>query len=232
MSIEVKLRRGTSTDHASFTGAVGEVTIDTTIQTLKVHDGTTVGGHRIAKYDEIAAVSANTLLFVDSNIVPNANSTYDLGTANLRWRDLYLGGTSIYLSNHVITAGSNTVTFEGASGEPVRLIADSLAIGDVAGGTATILKSVNGKIASVAANNENTTKATSFANVSITNLVLENVLGTPNGGTGLTSFTQNGVLFAANSSALAFATGAAGKVMQVGSNGTPEFNDLDGGNFI
>ena len=231
MSIEVKLRRGTSTDHASFTGAVGEVTIDTTIQTLKVHDGTTVGGHRIAKYGDIAVVSANTLLFVPSNIIPNANSVYNIGTANLRWRDLYLGG-SIHLSNQVITAGSNTVTFEGASGEPVRLIADSLAIGDVAGGTATILKSINGKISSVAANNESVTEATSFANVSITNLVLENVLGTQHGGTGLTSFTQNGVLFAANSSALAFATGATGKVMQVGSNGSPEFNDLDGGNFI
>lgn len=231
MSIEVKLRRGTSTDHASFTGAVGEVTVDTTIKTLKVHDGTTVSGIRIAKFSDIAAFSAN-LVAIDTSLIPSSNVTFDIGTSDLRWRDLYLSGSSIHLGDQILTSSSNTVTFQGRGGEPTRLIADSLAIGDVAGGTATILKSVNGKIASVAANNENVTEATSFANVSITNLVLENVLGTENGGTGLTSFTQNGVLFAANSSALAFATGAAGKVMQVGSNGTPEFNDLDGGSFV
>ena len=230
MSIEVKLRRGTSTDHASFTGALGEVTIDTTIRTLKVHDGATVGGIRIAKYSDIASASAN-LVAITTSLIPSSNVTFDIGTSDLRWRDLYLSGSSIHLGDQIFTSSSNTVTFQGRGGEPTRLVADSLAIGDVAGGTATILKSVNGKIASVAANNENVTEATSFANVSITNLVLENVLGTENGGTGLTSFTQNGVLFAANSSVLAFATGATGKVMQVGNNGTPEFNDLDGGNF-
>ena len=65
----------------------------------------------------------------------------------------------------------------------------------------------------------------------ITRLVLNNVLGTEYGGTGLSSFTENGVMFAANSSVLSFVTGSAGKVLQVGDTGTPEFDDLDGGNF-
>lgn len=231
MSIEVKLRRGTSTDHASFTGAVGEVTVDTTIKTLRVHDGTTLGGIRIAKFSDLSSFSAN-LVAIDSNLVPSSNITFDIGTTDLRWRDLYLSGSSIYLGDQVITTTSNTVTFQGPGGEPTRLIADSLAVGDIAGGTATVLKSVNGTITSVAANNENLAQQISFANVSITRLVLENVLGTESGGTGLTSFTQNGVLFAANSTTLDFITGASGKIMQIGSSGTPEFNDLDGGNFI
>ena len=46
---ELKLRRGTTTDHQSFTGAEGEITIDTSKDTLVVHDGTTVGGHPLAK---------------------------------------------------------------------------------------------------------------------------------------------------------------------------------------
>ena len=44
MAIQVQLRRGTTGQNNSFTGAVGEVTVDTTLSTLRVHDGTTAGG--------------------------------------------------------------------------------------------------------------------------------------------------------------------------------------------
>ena len=55
-NIQVKLRRGTSAEHdtinGSFTGAEGEVTVDTTNDTLRVHDGSTAGGVRLAKLSE------------------------------------------------------------------------------------------------------------------------------------------------------------------------------------
>ena len=44
MAIQIQLRQGTTTEHNTFTGAVGEVTVDTTNKTLRVHDGSTVGG--------------------------------------------------------------------------------------------------------------------------------------------------------------------------------------------
>ena len=47
----LKLRRGTTTQHGSFTGAEGEVTVDTTKDTLVVHDGSTAGGHAVAAED-------------------------------------------------------------------------------------------------------------------------------------------------------------------------------------
>jgi len=40
----LQLRRGTTADNATFTGAVGEVIVNTTTNSLVVHDGTTVGG--------------------------------------------------------------------------------------------------------------------------------------------------------------------------------------------
>lgn len=49
MSTAVQLRRGTTAQHSTFTGAVGEVTVDTTKDTVVVHDGTTVGGHPLVK---------------------------------------------------------------------------------------------------------------------------------------------------------------------------------------
>ena len=47
----LKLRRGSTTSHASFTGAEGEVTIDTTKDTAVVHDGAQAGGRPLARED-------------------------------------------------------------------------------------------------------------------------------------------------------------------------------------
>ena len=49
MSIQVQLRRGTTSQHSTFTGVVGEVTVDTDKDTLVVHDGSTAGGVALAK---------------------------------------------------------------------------------------------------------------------------------------------------------------------------------------
>ena len=55
----LKLRRGTTSQHSSFTGAEGEVTVDTTKDTLIVHDGSTAGGHAVAAEDMANVSSAS-----------------------------------------------------------------------------------------------------------------------------------------------------------------------------
>jgi len=47
----LRLRRGTTTQHSTFTGAEGEVTIDTTKDTLVVHDNATAGGRPLLRED-------------------------------------------------------------------------------------------------------------------------------------------------------------------------------------
>lgn len=228
MSISVKFRRGTTLEHSTFTGANGEITVDTTLNTVIVHDGVTAGGSRLAKFSEISSQSAN-LLSVSTNIVPSANVTYDLGTSELSFRDLYLSGNTITLGDKTISTTSNTIVVQGENGEPVRLVADSFKVGNTT--ASVVLKaSTSGSLISVDANT-GVEQDTSFANVSITNLVLSNVLGTQYGGTGLSSFTENGVMIGANSSTLGFVTGSTGQVLQVGSDGTPTFDKLDGGSF-
>ncbi len=44
MPKQVRLRRGTTAQHVTFTGADGEVTFDSTKKVLVVHDGVTAGG--------------------------------------------------------------------------------------------------------------------------------------------------------------------------------------------
>ena len=48
MAKQLQLRSGTTTEHNTFTGAVGEVTVDTTKDVIVVHDGVTVGGFPVA----------------------------------------------------------------------------------------------------------------------------------------------------------------------------------------
>ena len=62
-NIQVKLRRGTTAQHAGFTGAEGEVTVDTDKETLVVHDNATAGGHELLKGDNSnLAVSATDVV--------------------------------------------------------------------------------------------------------------------------------------------------------------------------
>jgi hypothetical protein len=49
MTTAIKRRRGTTTQHATFTGLEGELTVDTTKDTVVVHDGSTAGGFPLAK---------------------------------------------------------------------------------------------------------------------------------------------------------------------------------------
>tara|TARA_R110002072_G_scaffold26966_24_gene88496 strand:- start:1669 stop:1866 length:198 start_codon:yes stop_codon:yes gene_type:complete len=49
MSQQIQFRRGTTSEHSSFTGAVGEITVDTIKKTVVVHDGSTAGGVPLAK---------------------------------------------------------------------------------------------------------------------------------------------------------------------------------------
>lgn len=56
MAVQVQARRGTTTQHSTFTGAVGELTVDTDKDTVVVHDGATAGGFPL-KRDNVTATN-------------------------------------------------------------------------------------------------------------------------------------------------------------------------------
>jgi hypothetical protein len=49
MPTQVQFRRGNTSQHSTFTGANGEITIDTDKNTVVVHDGSTAGGFPLSK---------------------------------------------------------------------------------------------------------------------------------------------------------------------------------------
>ena len=65
MASQVQYRRGTNAQNAAFTGALAEITVDTTNGTLRVHDAITAGGSNIATVAyvtaQIGALSANSI---------------------------------------------------------------------------------------------------------------------------------------------------------------------------
>jgi hypothetical protein len=81
MATQVQLRRGTSAETAAFTGAAGEVTVNTTADTIVVHDGSTVGGFPLLRAD-----------FVNSSLSPGSLSSCALKFANSASTGLYSPG--------------------------------------------------------------------------------------------------------------------------------------------
>ena len=57
----LQLRRGTTSQSDAFTGAIGEVTVDTDNNQLRLHDGSTAGGHTIGATDTSSLVSKSLI---------------------------------------------------------------------------------------------------------------------------------------------------------------------------
>ena len=60
MPTQLQLRRGTTSQNNSFTGAAGEISVDTTLDQIRVHDGSTAGGIKVPATGLDFGVSGNT----------------------------------------------------------------------------------------------------------------------------------------------------------------------------
>jgi len=159
------------------------------------------------------------------------NATFAVNVYNSLATKISNNVTTTIAVKDIIPVANNTYSL----GSPKRrfkslyVASNTIYIGRVSLGVSS-----NGVFQVTQANNLTQTIVTSSSTTGKTNLselVLQTVLGTKYGGTGLSSFTKNGVMFGANSSVIGFITGASGAVMQITSNGTPAFTDLDGGSF-
>lgn len=62
MATTIQHRRGTTAEHATFTGAVGEVTYNTTTKSVHTHDGVTAGGFPLTKASDLSADTGASLV--------------------------------------------------------------------------------------------------------------------------------------------------------------------------
>jgi len=87
-SYAIQRRRGTAAEHGSFTGLAGELTVNTTRNTIHVHDGSTAGGHELStiELDNLGTTAINAHLLVGSD------NTVDLGSASAGFRNVFISG--------------------------------------------------------------------------------------------------------------------------------------------
>ena len=104
----VQLRRGTSAEHSSFTGAAGEVTVNTTRNSIHVHDGSTAGGTELATKSSVDNLSSNSIIDADADTHVKVETTTDADTI-----DFTVAGTTIAKFNSaglIPTVNSNGST--------------------------------------------------------------------------------------------------------------------------
>lgn len=119
MSTAVKLRRGTTVQHSTFTGAEGEVTVDTTKDTVVVHDGSTVGGFPLIK----EAAIGTTVQAYDADL-----TTLGAGGASAR---TFLGlaiGTNVQAYNANTAVTNVAQSFSAAQRGAVVALTDGATI--------------------------------------------------------------------------------------------------------
>ena len=72
---------------------------------------------------------------VKGNIIPNLTETYDIGSSSLKFRDLYLSGTSLYLGSAQVTASGSAINLPAGStvGGVTIMSGDEAVITDIQG---------------------------------------------------------------------------------------------------
>ena len=140
MPTVLQFRRGTTTQNNSFTGTAGELSVDTTLDTVRVHDGSTAGGFELTQNAASQTLTNKTLTS------PQINTQVDmLARAELRFQDA-TGGEFVALEAPATVGSSVTFTLpssDGSSGQ--ALITDgsgALSFG-AAGATVTSDTSTN-----------------------------------------------------------------------------------------
>jgi hypothetical protein len=130
MATQVQFRRGTSAETATFTGAVGEVTVDTVKQTCVVHNGSQAGGYPLLREDgtnsalSLGSLSSCALKFAsdpNTGIISPGSDQIALVTGGVVRLTIDSSG-SVTIPGNAIISGNLTVTGTFSSTDNLALI--------------------------------------------------------------------------------------------------------------
>lgn len=148
MSEQLQLRRGTSAQVLAFTGAQGEVVVDTTNNRAVVEDGATAGGFPAAKYTEVGTIIggfADLVNFNSGNTDTAITINLPAGVTNYKISSILIANPSASLS----TATFGVFTAAAAGGTAIVTAATAITITTASGNT-------NNNMMSATVNNQNT----------------------------------------------------------------------------
>lgn len=99
MAGQLQLRSGSTTQHATFTGAEGEVTYNTDNRNIRIHDGVTVGGHPV-----VSSKVKTTFFNADTENTTGVRVVNGVGNLNLPFNTR--GVLSVYSNEIFNIAGA------------------------------------------------------------------------------------------------------------------------------
>ena len=113
-STVIKLKRTTTAAAVPTTNDLedGEIAVNITDKKVFVRNGGSIV--TIANFNE----SAVDLTSIGSNLLPSTTTTFDIGSASKRWKDLYLAGNTINLAGATISSdgtGAISISATGAT---------------------------------------------------------------------------------------------------------------------
>jgi hypothetical protein len=88
---------------ANLLAAHANIALLTGYNVVREESITLANANIIALQSTVANITGSNLEAVSTSIIPTANVTYDLGSSDYRWRDLYLSGNTINLGGTVIS---------------------------------------------------------------------------------------------------------------------------------
>ena len=127
MPTALQFRRGTTSQNNSFTGAVGEISVDTTLDTLRLHAGSTAGGFALVSATAAQTLTNKTLTTptiaeIDSGSTITLDATTDIvldadgGDIFFKDAGTTFGSATNTSGNLIIKSGTTTaLTFSGAN---------------------------------------------------------------------------------------------------------------------
>ena len=130
MATQVQFRRGTTAEHTSFKGADGEVTVDTSLKTVVIHDALTNGGFPLLRQDGTNSVfqrgttNSCALKFAgdpNTGLISPASDEIALVTGGSSRLTIDANGAATFTGN-VQVNGDLSVTGGFDSGENLALI--------------------------------------------------------------------------------------------------------------
>ena len=145
----LKLRRGSTSQHGSFTGAEGEVTVDTDKETLVIHDGSTAGGHPVAAEDMANVSSTNIVSRISNSALAGAKVQPNFGSQNVETTGTLASGALTVTGNIAVSGtvdGVDLQTLNTAVSANTAKVTNATHTGDVTG--ATSLTIANGAVTS------------------------------------------------------------------------------------
>ena len=133
----LKLRRGTTSQHSSFTGAEGEVTVNTDNDSLVVHDGSTSGGHELLRKDLSNAPAG---VIDNADVASNAAIAGTKISPNFGSQNITTSGGTTSTSSLVVSANT-TIGHGNSTGNQIKFsrsgLGDELVIGTDGYGNST-----------------------------------------------------------------------------------------------